>query len=201
MSEDGPVDALVESDTGSWVLYSDYDALAAKIAALEAALREGLQIFRAMEKPPGVNNSRTRAWRQQAHGLLHPNDCPAPETVTKPYPAWFGSPTLIDRIDESMERGIPFDLALSECAQWAELRSEAIAKLREYYGSSEYHAYQSKNAAETEGEKKVCPPIHKRRQGENEWVFQQSCQCSRCRNLYEQLVADQEMDKQRREME
>jgi hypothetical protein len=39
MSEDGPVDALVESDTGSWVLYSDYDALAAKVATLEGALR------------------------------------------------------------------------------------------------------------------------------------------------------------------
>lgn len=32
MSEDGPVDALVESDTGSWVLWSDYDALAAELA-------------------------------------------------------------------------------------------------------------------------------------------------------------------------
>lgn len=31
MSEDGPVDALVESDTGSWVLWSDFDALAAEL--------------------------------------------------------------------------------------------------------------------------------------------------------------------------
>jgi len=29
--------------------------------------------------------------------------------------AWFGSPVLIDRIDESVERGIPLDLAIREC--------------------------------------------------------------------------------------
>jgi hypothetical protein len=51
----------------------------------------------------------------------------------KDYPPWFGSPALIDRIDESVEHGIPLDLAIRECAQWAELRSEVITKLREYY--------------------------------------------------------------------
>lgn len=55
----------------------------------------------------------------------------------KAYPPWFGSPTLIDRIDESVEHGIPLDLAIRECAQWAELRSEVISKLREYYEPSE----------------------------------------------------------------
>jgi hypothetical protein len=53
--------------------------------------------------------------------------------MNKDYPPWLGSPTLIDRIDESVERGIPLDLAIRECAQWAELRSEVISQLREYY--------------------------------------------------------------------
>jgi hypothetical protein len=57
--------------------------------------------------------------------------------MNKAYPPWFGSPTLIDRIDESVERGIPLDGAISECAQWAELRSEVISKLREYYQASD----------------------------------------------------------------
>lgn len=51
----------------------------------------------------------------------------------KSYPPWFGSPTLIDRIDESVEHGIPLEAAISECAMWAELRSEVVAQLREYY--------------------------------------------------------------------
>lgn len=51
----------------------------------------------------------------------------------KNYPAWFGAPTLIDRIDESVEHGIPLDTAIRECALWAELRSEVTAQLREYY--------------------------------------------------------------------
>ena len=55
----------------------------------------------------------------------------------KDYPPWFGSPTLIDRIDESVERGIPLDSAIRECAMWAELRSEVISKLREYYQVSD----------------------------------------------------------------
>lgn len=58
------------------------------------------------------------------------------ETISKPakeYPAWFGAPTLIDRIDESVERGIGLSMAIAECAQWAELRSEAIDQLRAYY--------------------------------------------------------------------
>lgn len=33
----------------------------------------------------------------------------------KNYPAWFGAPTLIDRIDESVEHGIPLDAAIREC--------------------------------------------------------------------------------------
>lgn len=51
----------------------------------------------------------------------------------KSYPPRFGSPTLIDRIDESVEHGIPLEAAIEECAQWAELRSEVVAQLREYY--------------------------------------------------------------------
>lgn len=51
----------------------------------------------------------------------------------KSYPAWFGSPTLIDRIDESVEHGILLEDAIRECALWAELRSEVVAQLREYY--------------------------------------------------------------------
>lgn len=51
----------------------------------------------------------------------------------KAYPPWFGSPVLIDRIDESIARGLPFEDALKECANWAELRSEVIRLLRQYY--------------------------------------------------------------------
>lgn len=57
--------------------------------------------------------------------------------MSKDYPPWFGSPTLIDRIDESVERGIPLDHAIRECALWAELRSEVISRLWQYYEPSE----------------------------------------------------------------
>jgi hypothetical protein len=60
------------------------------------------------------------------------------ETASKPakdYPPWFGAPTLIDRIDESMERGTGLSMAIAECAQWAELRSEVVQQLRDYYQS------------------------------------------------------------------
>lgn len=56
--------------------------------------------------------------------------------MSKDYPPWFGSPTLIDRIDESVERGWPLDRAIDECVHWAELRGEVIEKLREYYKAS-----------------------------------------------------------------
>ena len=52
----------------------------------------------------------------------------------KNYPAWFGSPALIDRIDANVASGNSLNMAIAECAQWAELRSEVISLLREYYG-------------------------------------------------------------------
>lgn len=55
--------------------------------------------------------------------------------MSKDYPAWFGSPVLIDQIDESVEHGILFEDALRECAMWAELRSEVVQQLREYYAA------------------------------------------------------------------
>lgn len=57
--------------------------------------------------------------------------------MSKAYPPWFGSPTLIDRIDESVEHGILLEDAIKECAIWAELRSEVVAQLRAYYEPSE----------------------------------------------------------------
>lgn len=57
--------------------------------------------------------------------------------MSKAYPAWFGSPTLIDRIDDQLIRGVPFEDALQETAEWAELRSEVIFQLRQYYEPSE----------------------------------------------------------------
>jgi hypothetical protein len=37
---------------------------------------------------------------------------------------------------------------------------------------------------------------HEIAQGETGWVWRQSCQCERCRKIYEQFAADQEMQEQ-----
>jgi hypothetical protein len=131
---------------GEMVMASDYDALGVahdgwleqctrltdqrnaaydRIAALEAVLRKILSEGD-YTAPEGMKRIA-----REALGLTA-------ETASKPakdYPAWFGAPTLIDRIDESVERGIGLNMAIAECAQWAELRSEVVQQLRDYYQS------------------------------------------------------------------
>lgn len=120
------------------------DAIAAQaeteLSGMEIAQREA-------DEAAGDNDPRDRVWGGEKSFSAWATD---PRTValmkrcenaeastkeTKVYPEGFGMPVLVDRIDANLDKGMSFEEALQETAEYAELRSEVIFKLREYYQS------------------------------------------------------------------